>query len=168
MPLSEILRSSVRPQESCLSKYRKMNRRSIGARLQGYATFSFMSISVSICQLCGMWFKTNWVRWKQSVEDFWREPPNRLTKRFNSMADSKISRQLSMFDNGQKFQIQIVIIVHRMKSAREPRNCSRATFFRRPSCVLRASRAASTSSAVRALRRRQVRSTQVPMPSSPN
>jgi len=49
-----------------------------------------------------MWFKTNWVHWKQSVEDFWREPPNRLTRKLNSMADSKISRQLAMFDNGQK------------------------------------------------------------------
>src|SRR4030042_2834786 len=84
-PSSEILRSSVRPQEIVPSKYKRVSRRSIGARLQGYATFSFMSISASICQLYGMWFKTNWVCWKQFVEDFLREPPNRLTRRLNSM-----------------------------------------------------------------------------------
>ena len=51
-----------------------------------------------------MWFKTNWVRWKQPVEDFWREPLNRLTRRLNNIADSKISRHLAMFGNAQKFK----------------------------------------------------------------
>jgi hypothetical protein len=53
-----------------------------------------------------MWFKTSWIRWKQFVEDFWREPPNRLTRILNNMADSKISRQLAMFNNGQKFKVK--------------------------------------------------------------
>ena len=87
-----------------LHKYKRMSRRSIGARLQGYATFSFMSISASICQSYGMWFNTNWIHWKQFAEDFWREPPNRLTKRLNSISNSKISRHLAMFDNGQNFK----------------------------------------------------------------
>ena len=52
-PSSAILRSSVRPQEICPSKYARMSRRSIGARLQGYVIFSSMSISVSIYQLYG-------------------------------------------------------------------------------------------------------------------
>ena len=58
-PSFEILRSLVRPQEGCLSIYKKMNLISTGARLQAYVIFSFMSISVSICQLYGMWFKTS-------------------------------------------------------------------------------------------------------------
>jgi hypothetical protein len=90
--------------ENCQSKYKKVSRRSSGVRLQGYATFSFMNISVSICQLYRMWFNTNSVRWKQSVEDFWREPTNRLTGTLDSITDSKISRQFAMFCNVLNFK----------------------------------------------------------------
>jgi hypothetical protein len=34
--------------------------------------------------------------------DWRREPPNCLTRRLNSMANSKISRQMAMFDNTYK------------------------------------------------------------------
>lgn len=105
-PSYETLRLSVRPQVSCLSKFKMVSRRLTGVRLQVYATFSFISISLSICQLYGMWFKTNWVRWNQSVEDFWRALSNRQTKRFYSNNNPKIYRRLAIFGNTQKLQIQ--------------------------------------------------------------